>query len=469
MKTVLVVIMLSLSVVGQTVYWGPGFYSGPAVYNSAINAASCSQANVQTAINSASDGDTVVVPGGACTWTTTLTPPCHSWTLQGNGANITINNSGGSGISVSSCSGKAVRITGFTFGVQAVGAGGVINISGGTGLSFRIDHNTFQSSPNWGRYLWDNVPCAAPGCVLDHNTITNVAALIYAQLPSDGGDDFAGATQWQQGMVFDNGSEVYFEDNSFTFNNFFSNDMMDCGNGGRYVFRHNTVVGNSVFSHGYDSIQNSCLELTAYQNNLNGAYGGTNRAQAEVLYRGGTGLVYQNVMKNAAQGNFLVTNYRSNNSGTADGHLPFCGGSNSSDGNVTNGWPCHQQIGRGSSPAAPGLASYPLYEWDNCKTSLGCTGTTDQNTITVYNNLGGSIDYTTQSIVQNRDFYDSVSSFNGTTGVGIGALSSRPSNCTVGVAYWGTDTNTLYQCSATNMWTNFYTPFSYPHPLQGSN
>ena len=33
-----------------------------------IQAASCSRADVQAAINSAQDGDTVLVPAGECTW-----------------------------------------------------------------------------------------------------------------------------------------------------------------------------------------------------------------------------------------------------------------------------------------------------------------------------------------------------------------------------------------------------------------
>ena len=34
-----------------------------------VTAASCSQADIQNSINSASDGATVVVPNGSCTWT----------------------------------------------------------------------------------------------------------------------------------------------------------------------------------------------------------------------------------------------------------------------------------------------------------------------------------------------------------------------------------------------------------------
>ena len=354
-----------------------------------------------------------------------------------------------------------MRITGITWNYQSADSTGMIYFHGGNGLSFRLDHNTFQSAPNYGRYLWDNVPCVAPGCVIDHNTITNVAALVAAQLPSDGGDNFAGLTEWQQAMKFDDGSEVYFEDNSFTFNNFFNNDMMDCSNGGRYVFRNNTVKGNLIFNHGYDSVAESCLEMTAYQNTIDGA----GKAQAAVLYRGGTGVVYSNILKNAVQKNFLVTNYRSNNSGQSNIHNPFCGGSNPIDGNISNGWPCYQQIGRGSSSSTPGLALFPLYEWDNCKTNLGCTGTSDQVTIDVYNNQGGSVDHTFQDIVQNRDFYDSVASFKGDSGIGVGLVGDRPGTCTALVAYWATDTSTLYQCSSKNTWTTYYTPYTYPHPL----
>src|SRR6516164_11049949 len=44
-----------------------------------INAASCSQTVVQAALNSAHAGDTVSIPSGTCTWTTSV-----SWTAPPN-------------------------------------------------------------------------------------------------------------------------------------------------------------------------------------------------------------------------------------------------------------------------------------------------------------------------------------------------------------------------------------------------
>ena len=54
-----------------------------------INAAGCSQADVQAAINSASSGDIVAIPAGTCTWTNGITLSKRI-TLQGNGVGSTI-------------------------------------------------------------------------------------------------------------------------------------------------------------------------------------------------------------------------------------------------------------------------------------------------------------------------------------------------------------------------------------------
>ena len=85
---------------------------------------------------------------------------------------------------------------------------------------------------------------------------------------------------------------------------------------------------------------------------------------------------------------------------------------------------------------------------------------------------------------ENREFFVGRDSFDGKVGMGYGPLSSRPATCTVGVGYWATDqsvtslagmvgknpttpiSGTLYKCTSTNMWTPYYTPYTYPHPLR---
>jgi hypothetical protein len=91
-----------------------------------------------------------------------------------------------------------------------------------------------------------------------------------------------------------------------------------------------------------------------------------------------------------------------------------------------------------------------------------------------------------QGNVANRDYYaESVgqaaqtsptSPFNGTSGTGHGTLANRPTTCTTRVGYLATDQGNwnqsgsggqgqLYVCTATNTWTLYYTPYTYPHPL----
>ena len=135
---------------------------------------------------------------------------------------------------------------------------------------------------------------------------------------------------------------------------------------------------------------------------------------------------------------------------------------------ISCGYPCRDQIGRSKdasawdgTPPAPIQSLEPAYEWSN---TSGYT----------VNNVG----YSQVHIVENQDFYNENGSFDGISGVGVGVLASRPATCTTGVAYWATDQGgnwnkrnadandgCLYKCTSTNMWTLYYRPYTYPHPL----
>jgi hypothetical protein len=131
-----------------------------------ITASSSSLAAVQTAVNSASAGDTVQVPAGLATWTGSLTIN-KDIQLLGAGIGKTIITDGGSTalqlITWTTSSNHLDRLSGFTFTAitnQVYAYNGEICIVG-TCASFRLDHCQFlflynanvQISSSYGRML----------------------------------------------------------------------------------------------------------------------------------------------------------------------------------------------------------------------------------------------------------------------------------------------------------------------------
>lgn len=119
----------------------------------------------------------------------------------------------------------------------------------------------------------------------------------------------------------------------------------------------------------------------------------------------------------------------------------------------------------------------PLYSWLNTQNGAPFNALFELPTLFPY-----------PTIKENRDFFNQNPSFapsttsnsSLTTGVGYGTHANRPAHCTPGVdgpqpqsgtgnapgvAYWETDTNTLYVCTAPDTWTQYYKPYVYPHPL----
>lgn len=465
-----------------------------------ITAASCSQSDVQNAVNVAQDGDAVQIPAGNCTWTGGINMTLNrSLTIQGAGAVSATNGgssttgsdvttivdhhptSGHSILKFTVSNGKRVRITGIKFemdGTSVVTQNGVISVTGGSN-SLRVDHCHFITE-NGGASTSIGVYSGVTG-VIDHNYFDddpgNGPVAVYLQNGSATGD-----AEWAAPDDFGTDKFIFVEDNRWR-----NGYLGDANTGGqRFVYRYNTGVfewvdnahqGSYVANHGITSGRGrSTRAFEYYKNNFSAPAPGMNKSPFPI--NGGTALIWGNII---TQYRYVTSlDYTRKNNGTYPYGSPptgwgNCDGSSGTVWDGSGGYPCLDQPGRGRGDLLSGSfpniintrtgnaafvqqALSPIYVWGNTLNPAGYSSTPIVNV-------------QTSTVQANREFYQQfgpngeTGSFNGTRGVGQGLLSARPSTCTSGVGYWATDTNALYVCGSTNNWALYYTPYTYPHPL----
>jgi len=437
-------------------------------HGATINASSCAQSAVQTAINSASNGDTVMVPAGSCSWSSVSIPNTKKIVLQGTGKASSIitgmPNIGSSGS----------RISGFTF---------LNSTTEIYGYGFRFDNNKVQNS-TWTDCIKvrDFAPTITqmPYGLIDHNEFINCRVNMEGT-PYIFSDD-GGANQnrlWRLPLDFGGPNTVYIEDNTFSLTYSGNFNAIDANYGGSFVARYNTLY-DGLFMETHSSQEGgnrSGKSFEVYGNLIDLRNNYSQSGSMSERWRGGTGLhFYNSYVGNWGNPGIPLDNVRSYAVASSGGGL--CNGSSAWDGNQNSfGWPCRDQIGRGP---------------DNSQWKLSPVGAYTQPTVPSYfwANKNGTkdwapyvISWSSNHIQANRDYYAYTSSFDGNTGIGCGTLANRPTTCKVGVAYWATNqscfnlsgmvgashtdviTGTLYRCSATNTWAVHYQPYNYPHPL----
>jgi hypothetical protein len=484
--------------------------------------ADCSEAAFQTAVNSASDGDTVQGPlkGGTATWTSLLDTH-KSLILNGNGCVITLSNADGIRMWATNAS-VHPRITNFTFTGSNDQA--AILVEGGH-PNFRVDHNRFINLTRRSIAVdydscnkWSTYPTQTYG-VVDHNTITNTNS--YAAINVYGRND-----NWFSDANWGTASAMYFEDNTVSWSTGTvgggNQDAIDGEMGARIVFRYNDITDGQLVCHDLGSTgqARSCRMFERYNNtfhndvNDSGAYG-------VLSYRGGNGFDFNNKIPINASGNHgwpraLSTQiYRHNNgsggvpqnfevgvaahyvcssfhgwcstgnqacafSSDCSGTCNFttsppsdaaCGAGYIRIANIDGmgapaGYPARDQMGVSKDDPTTHrqtAAAEPSYSWNLTDSNNGNALITGIAAVDNSNTASTSSNY----ILPNREYYQQVVPFTGATGVGVGLLSVRPASCTPKVGYWATDESKLYVCTATNTWRPYYTPYTYPHPLQG--
>jgi hypothetical protein len=337
-----------------------------------INAASVSAADVQTAINSASDGDTVLVPSGSATWSTAVS--CTKGIkIQGAGIDVTTITDGTTGgwmdepLIFCPKVGYTTDISGFTFDGQnsATSSWGMVctwadyAFNAGT---FRIHHNKFKNIKIRGIGAWKFYG------LIDHNTFL-APYDASAQAVAVVGD---GMPAYRRAYTPGTANAVYFEDNVFTFD--YPNDgCLDAYRGARFVFRHNVITNAEIGWHGFDSggaDYPAVHTWEVYEND----FAASLTMNARGFYsRGGTGVVFNNRFVNTGAGTYaklVLVNYRSAVGFTIDA-LDECDGDSVWDGNEVGGqgYHCAFQNGwTGDGANGDEIANQilaPIYAWGN--------------------------------------------------------------------------------------------------------
>jgi hypothetical protein len=359
--------LLSLTLAGL---WADGSTAG-AVLAAAVRvvpAASCSQKDVQAAIDSAQDGDTVLLPAGEATWTPPgVRTPCvviadKVLTLQGAGIGKTIITDGSteawnSLALVVHGGGKPFRVTDITFrkGTDARGAN-AISIHDSRG--WRVDHCAFEYN-GVGGALYSYGDSFG---VMDNCTVVRA----YTAVNTRGRGD----ASWKEPLSLGTADAVYIED--CTFVDVWPDGVTDGYDGARYVFRHNKVTQTPAVNaiggighHGFDTGgMRSTFSCEVYGNTFTGNGWVFGRS------RGGTGVIFDNTVTGEV-GFYLLVYYRSSDREDVmrqvSGWGALCDGTNPLDGNEdATGYPGRDQPGRSTDAGreTPQLLE-PVYAWGN--------------------------------------------------------------------------------------------------------
>lgn len=421
-------------------------------YANTQTAASCNVADVQTAINAANNGDTVIIPTGSCTWATGITVT-KQITLQGATVptrsatatdGTTITDGAGSAILLSLTIGPNYNTTLANLRFLPGSATGAYVQMGGTGL-VPLMHDVYFNLPNF--QLSHAVLWAVTGGVIWNTTFDstyNLTGACGTQVGSDSGSIVVKSNlSWDSastmGTLDTTGTNnLYIEDSIFSY----VGQAPDVDDNGRVVIRHSQFINTSGgLTHGTTSTYGGRF-VEIYNNTF--SYTNTNRnANRYFWFRAGTAVITANsfqALSGACYGNknsitFTVENAQADAAhGCCTGYMCFHQPGSGSTGTTQS----PSRIGSGNPAQTPGdnyQTSDPVYIWNNTGTGQGSShyGLNEGTTGTACNNTNPA----TSNLYQTSDFY------------------------VAGRDYFYDDSS-----SPTNGAKPGWAPYTYPHPLR---
>ena len=392
-------------------------------------AASCGQSDVQTAITAASDGETINIPPGNCDWTTGVTINNKEVYLVGAGV-------GSTNISWASTSGSnAFKVINNTksFSISNMS---VVSTNGGTTFNIYRTSNQTNVSENWSVFNMNIQMTANKGGivfwirgyqngVVHSNTIrrhnngttcgfpaTNLFLVQGEEGETGSGiDNLWGSNSWRRAVGHGTAGKVYVENNTMEIADGCYGNQAEGGNGGRYVYRYNTITqhassGPPLECHGAcTSGFRGFFGGEFYNNDITMATGAGN---PHIKMRGGTWMIHNNKFRGGGTSGYLMVDSQRSSSGSCTQPLNYrCNGDASFDGNTDPkatymGWPCLDQIGRGTGDSGEQISS-PVYAWDNISVRTGGAA----NAIILNTALGGTNPAQSDHLKKDRDWYES--------------------------------------------------------------
>jgi hypothetical protein len=284
-----------LLVSGSALLLGASLTARGSIYT----AASPQVSDIQAKIDLAKDGDTVVVPAGTASWTTSLTVT-KNITLRGAGIGKTIildavpRAPQSHAIAVVLTKDLPFRLTGFEFrgdsSVTAGNGGGIVYFRNPGGMThrFRLDHCKFAGLHGLP-LVFRNMIGVIDHCIVDSGNAEG--AQVYHN--AWGGGDF-GHGSWADYPYWGSDEFLFFEDCAFSST---GRAAIDCYEGARTVVRYSTFKDAQVSAHGTEGQGRGAKQLEIYKNAFTVS---SPRGGAQV--RSGAVLVYDNVYNNFTRG-----------------------------------------------------------------------------------------------------------------------------------------------------------------------